>query len=272
MISFIEQTVGGDMEFFLAKKYNINYSEFLSTYPNNFQKDIISQWNEIESKITVASIFETNVTEKIHVVDIGDLDINKKTIKYLENVNNPDSIIYLYSGTKVKLLSSEKKQWEKAALEYAVTKKLTTTDISTIVKEYIQKSQVNIPGSVISEVISQSVDIREAINIVDFLSLCPDINTAWRETKNETKTLPFMMNFQPGNKTQINQWVKFANKDELQLALSIIFTKLQRNYSGDSKKAIAEVIEADRRIKNDNRVLPESWYKYMLWRIGENKY
>ena len=79
-----------------------------------------------------------------------------------------------------------------------------------------------------------------------------------------------MRSFNPDNlgTKELKPWVADVDDGELQLALSLIFTKLSKLNTVRSRELLSELINTDQKIKTRAKIKPLLWYKLFLYKAS----
>jgi hypothetical protein len=227
----------------------------------DIKKNISSQnlynWSDLQT-IGEESLFSDQ--KEIYLVDLSTCRQPMANIK-LERTNHA---IYLYNSEKRKYLSNEIKQLEKANIAYINTKTISSLELQNYVESYISKSKYNIDKNILSKILKSEKNLNEIVNIIDLASII-NIDKYLEATKSNEKLLLFQQNFIPKNFRSIKTWYENTTKDEIQLAISLIHTKLKKQ--PQYHYIIKDLINFDQFAKTNPTVKPEIWYKYFLFTV-----
>jgi hypothetical protein len=65
--------------------------------------------------------------------------------------------------------------------------------------------------------------------------------------------------------SDIQNWYSQIDDDDIQLALSLIYTKLDKQKDPKVPKLMSKLVRMDQRIKTSNKAPGSTWWKYFLW-------
>ncbi len=232
------------------------------------EKKLPDSWPDLNNILSEGSgLFDETSTNQ-YIIDIQSLVIDTKSIILLEQLAQklPDFRIYFYSSTENSLGSDAKKLWLKAEFEYTVLKSKDAGLVEQIADRYSSKIGLTLEQSELTTIIKQSQNYSELIDNLDFVSLAGDKKEAIKSLISEEKVPIFVLGFDPAKlETQVKRWYTEIGEDEIQLALSLIFGKLDKNKTGEAKELIKKLILTDQKIKTRSKVSPLVWYRLMLW-------
>ena len=236
------------------------------------QKLRLQNWNQLEQNLSGSGFFQDDLTDSktVFMVDLDELEINKNTINYIIASNSNLGVdVYLYSSVNESLDADTKKLFKKANISIESLKKINPITAQKIALEYASQLQLPISSIKLNTLSSQALSYYEIINDLEFLELVgsqnsdSDINLAITQMIKHEKPALYIQNF---TKNDINNWYKNVTADDLQLALSLIYTKLEKINTTTSKKTLQNLIQTDQKIKTNNKVGAMTWYKLFLWK------
>lgn len=237
----------------------------------------LQNWNQLEQNLSGGDFFQDTNPDNLSndstststfVIDLDELEINKNTISYLTNPSLDTSLsIYLYSSTNDTLDADTKKLLKKANIDLESFKKPNPDTIQKIASEHCKNLNLSISTSKLNTLCSQSLSYYEILNNLEFLELAQDQDSAFESMLKHEKPALFMQGLNLNNLPKdINNWYKNVGEDDLQLALSLIYTKLEKPNTDISKKLLQNLIQTDQKIKTSSRVGAMTWYKLFLWK------
>jgi hypothetical protein len=258
MITFLEYQQIEEIYHYLIQKHELQMDSIAGTN-SLVVKSTIQNISDL-TNLSTDSIFETDDDQNIHLVDITSLNLNIKTKNQFTTTPKQ---IYLYNPDQKSLLAKDKKTLANLGIIYEKTKPITKQLIEKYLEDHIQKQGVTIPTNHVKKTIMISKSVYEAITIIDTIQHTnPEKYLSAIESPNTPEL--YMASFKPGNKSDILLWYKHTKEDELQLAISLIHTKLKKLNNAGTKN-IKQVIELDFNIKTNNTITPMTWYKYFLY-------
>jgi hypothetical protein len=212
------------------------------------------------------SLFE-DVSDLPTLVDIQSIELIPKLIEIIINSEYPNPI-FITSTNNDSLDADTKKLGKKFDLNIISLKKINPEVAKQLAKEYSTKLGIKASAKKVEDLAIQCISYFEIIDSLDFIVLADDQNSAIDSMLKPFKLQLFMRGFNPNSLSikEIQPWVKDVDEGELQLALSLIFTKLSKLDSPLSKKLLQELILTDQRIKTRAKILPQVWYRLFLYK------
>jgi hypothetical protein len=188
------------------------------------------------------------------LVDILDSDL-KDLDKLSVNEN-----VYLFSS-QIELKADDKKLLKKYNINYQELKKTDSAIVQEIAQEYCQ--QLGINSSEIKPLLSQAKSYQEILDNIDFVQLSDNSKNAVESLMKEEKLALFMRGFNVNNLPKdATTWAREVDENDLQLALSLIYSKLDKQ---NSKQLLQKLILTDQKIKTRSKIKPLTWFKLFLW-------
>jgi hypothetical protein len=230
-----------------------NFSEIIT----NEQKDLGFDFDEKFSNLRV-------------LYNIGELEITDKVIKefnYLIVDSHSNYPIYLINKAKKSLDAGTKKIFQKYDVEIIEYGNWSSVSSLKVIKLYEKLYGVEIDKLTQNKLLSHN-SFWDLINALYIFELTKDANIAFDTIKKENSVELFRLNF--GLKTlksDLFQFYKYTQEDEIQLALSLILTKsLKLNNPAFYKKVSQLVVKTDKLIKT----YPNSlfWYRLLLFKLS----
>ena len=213
------------------------------------------------------SLFETETNSSPILVDILNIDLTAKLVDVISKAN-PETPVYIHSSINETYDADTKKILKKNNLEVVTLKKPNPEISKQIAIQYSTELELKASPKKIEDLATQCVSYFEIIDSLDFLSLSNNQNEALDSMLKPFKLQLFMRGFNPNSLSQkeIQPWVNDVDEGELQLALSLIFTKLSKMDSALSKRLLQELILTDQRIKTRAKISPLVWYRLFLYK------
>jgi hypothetical protein len=251
----------------ISKRHNIDLLKVL-TSPNIIERQKVNSVSELlEILNSEESLFESMETGRIVLVDILDIDLNPKLIESIAKTPT-ENYIFVHSSTAETFDADTKKLLKKNDLEIVTLKKVDPEVIKHLARDYSTNLGIKASAKKVEDLATQCISYFEIIDSLDFIVLADDQNSAIDSMLKPFKLQLFMRGFNPNSLSikEIRPWVKDVDEGELQLALSLIFTKLSKLDSPLSKKLLQELILTDQRIKTRAKISPLIWYRLFLYK------
>ena len=211
------------------------------------------------------SLFETETNSNPILVDILSVELTTKLMETIAKTN-PDSLLYIHSSINETYDADTKKTLKKNNLEVVTLKKINPEIAKHIANQYSAQLELKASTKKVEDLATQCVSYFEIIDSLDFVSLANNQNEAIDSILKPFKLQLFMRGFNPDSLSSIVPWVNDVDEGELQLALSLIFTKLSKMDSALSKRLLQELILTDQRIKTRAKISPLVWYRLFLYK------
>jgi hypothetical protein len=270
MITFVEYTDYSLLLSFICQKINSDtgFELILETGKiGSIQKIKLQNVFEIEQYLSSGDgLFEED-DQKVNnlLIDIQDIDINRH-IEYLnQKLENYDGQVFLYSSELDSVNAETKKNLKKCKIEVVTLKKIDTDIAIRLYEEYCQKIELKLSSSQISTLVAQTIFYHEIIDNLDFISIAGDVKKGYEALLKTQKPALFMQGFNLTN-LDIMPWYKNVDENELQLALSLIFGKLDKLTSEKAKYLQQQIIYTDQQIKTSSKLPSLTWFRLLLWK------
>jgi hypothetical protein len=211
------------------------------------------------------SLFD-DVDDTITLLDTQDIDLTPSVLLTIGNLNL-EKMIYLMSTSQEGYDADFKKQLKKVGLEIISIKKPDNVISQEIAKNYAIKINSSAKLSKIELLANQCVSYLEIIDCLDFAELSGSPDSAIDSMLKEQKLGLFMRSFNPSNLgiKDLQPWIRDVDEGELQLALSLIYTKLNKLDSDRARELLSKLIEVDQKIKTRSKINPLIWYRLFLF-------
>lgn len=237
---------------------------------------------------------------KIFLVDYGKLELDEKVLDYLIKMSgdlNSINEVYLYSFDEksIKNFGLLKKEIAKSKIETIEITKTETKTLNELLSQYLshlealnQATDIGLYEAKFTSLVAKAATYQEVLDMVDMVDLAgptleknDSINTlnitsnfsqnelkkqAITSLTKEEKPLPFMLGFNINNvQKDVPKWLDLIGEGELQLGLTLIQGKLEKQPATPTQKQILnELILTDQRTKTQN-IPMLIWWKYFLW-------
>jgi hypothetical protein len=270
MISYLEFANYSQLEEFLAQKIGFDWLDFYLQKNKPFQKNKISGWQELQSLLNSENmLFESELAENQNfLVNIQDLTIDKYSTAFLKEQDSKDLNLFLYSLEKEKLLAEEKKILKKDKIEYQKISKSDSKLRLQIANNYHQKLDLNFSPDFLNQIVQITNSFQEIVDILDFLELSEMDEKTAKEYFKAPELPIFMTSFATNNleRDTLKWYQKIESSDDIQLGLSLLMTKLNKQNNKTANKIKKMIIETDQKIKTTAKVDPMVWWKLLLWK------
>jgi hypothetical protein len=258
LLSFIHQKLGG----------NSNFEQALETgIIQGVQKIKLQNVYEIEQYLSCGDgLFEENIDQsKSLLIDIQTIDINKFAEYLSEQFAKYDGQAFLYSSELEGVNAETKKNLKKHKIEIETLKKIDHNLATKLYEEYCDKIDLKLSNSQISILVAQTISYHEIIDNLDFILMSGDLKKGYEALLKTQKPALFMQGFNLSNLDTM-PWYKNVDDNELQLALSLIFGKLDKVSSDKAKFLQQQIIYTDQKIKTSSKLPALTWFRLMLWK------
>ncbi len=250
----------------IAVRRGLDLLEILSN-SQLVQRQKVSNVTELMEILNAEESLFGEISNLPTLVDVQNIQLTSKLVGIIANceILNP---IFLTSTINDSLDAETKKVCKKFDLELITLKKLNPELAKQIARKYSLSLELTASPKKIEDLASQCISYFEIIDSLDFISLSDNQNKAIDSILKPFKLQLFMQGFNPNNLSskEIQPWVKDVDEGELQLALSLIYTKLSKIDSKFSKKLLQELILTDQRIKTRAKISPLIWYRLFLYK------
>lgn len=271
---------------YLAEIYDDeqNYLNWLSV-PNNVQllkpdtfSDLINNNPEEDLFAELPTGVEIDTSKNNFIatiidftkIDLENQQMRKKFEQFVSIKQELNQFIYS-NNLKFTINAEFKKTLKMLNVEVVSLKKMNPATALLIALAYRNKKQILISQQDIEQVVNSSFSYIEIIDKLDFLSNCPSVKEGLNSLLPDNNPALFMLGFDL-EKPKYENWLKLVTKDEYQLSLSLIFTKLLK--LEDSKEVSLwkkRVINLDKAFKSGDKMTGENMWKLFLWQF-KNKY
>jgi hypothetical protein len=270
MITFIEYTDYSLLLSFVYQKLG-NNSSFEQVLESGMivgiQKIKLQNVYEIEQYLSIGDGLFGEVSEQTNnfLIDIQEIDLNKYAQYVSEQFITYEGQVFLYSSELDVLNAETKKNLKKYKIEVETLKKIDTNVATKLYQEYCDQTKLQLSSSQIAILISQTISYHEIIDNIDFISMSGNVKKGYEALLKSQKPALFMQGFNLTNLDAVS-WYKNVDENELQLALSLIFGKLDKVSSDKAKYMQQQIIYTDKQIKTSSKLPALTWFRLMLWR------
>jgi hypothetical protein len=261
MIQYIEFIDHSFLTVYLAE--NLGQDIFESLMENNLIINRLKTNSIDEINLAInnsVDIFAESVNQN-WLIDILDTDINNLNLIEANSENN----IFLYSS-QIELKADDKKSLKKFGIEFVELKKVNEQKINQMAGRYCQQLELN--QKEVQTLITQSKSYQEIINNLELISLADNKSEAIKSLEITEKTPLFFRTFNMQNIQRDSIiWANEVTDADLQLALSLIYTKLEKQQNA---QVIQKLILTDQKIKTRSKINSLTWFKLFLWEVSKS--
>ncbi len=225
--------------------------------------------SDLEDTLSTGDIFQEEDTNPRILIDYQDLELNQESLGIIQGFQGDSLVLYsltpdisliklIGSNSSIEVIDYKQLQKDKN------TKEVYKISLNNIAQDYNNFLNLGLNPRELNQVIASSGTYREIIDNLDFLSLTESPSSHIGEFLIEEKPMLFILPFGPTmSRSVINTW-KNIPEDDMQLSLSLAFTKLQKL---GQKNLIQEVINTDYKVKTSTKLTPLVLWKYLLWKV-----
>jgi len=267
MLTYLEVSDFSFLAQYICATENLNFFDYLTNSNLKIEKYNPTTWQDVDN----LSQIENNLFEesdlKPCLIDLGILVIDEQNLGILEKLKPLDTNYYFYTTEDKKLTAETKKLLKKIDVEYLNFKSLDKNVAASLVQKYLDYRKVEIHKLNLNPIIDQSLNYQELVDNLDFIFLAKDKHQEAINSLLKEEQLPiFMYGFRTTNlASDVSRWLQRISSDDLQLHLSLIFTKLDKQKNTTSKLLQQELINTDQRIKNISKIDGQTWLKYFYY-------
>ncbi len=223
----------------------------------------LDDWNSLDSVLSWSEGLFTD-PEPISLVDISNVNLRTNNSQALLKIST-NKLVYCHRGTETSLSSEEKKLWDKLGFEYITLKQFSNSTKTFLLDNHLIRFNFNLTNLEKNQLLRQSQNYTELVNLLDLCFLTQ--NPSWViENTRESVDIPLFK--LPITQKSIASWQQ-VSEDNLQLALSLFFTKLEKLPQNISKKLQKLLILTDQNLKTKAKVKPTTWWKLFLWQVKQ---
>jgi hypothetical protein len=272
MFSYVEFAEHSLFKMFLAQKQDLNILDSILANQLVIEKKVPDTLADLSRIFAEGSgLFEEEIIT-CYAVDLINLTLDTKALDSISGLQTEYSSlqVYFYTSSETGLNAESKKNWQKVGLEYTVLKATDPQLMAQIAHSYLSKIGFELNLKDLNTILKESKSYTELVDNIDFVSLAGDTAEAVKSLIKEEKVPIFVMGFDPAKlSSQLPRWYSQIGEDELQLALSLIFGKLDKNNSQSAREMTKKLILTDQKIKTRSKVSPLTWYRLFLWEAGK---
>jgi hypothetical protein len=248
----------------LSGLVGFNFKEYLFEKKLPLERVKIEDWSDLQTVILSQDFFSE--TSSDYLIDISNLKIDEKSCQQI--VQYSEQNLFFYSSAfDRKFSADEKKFLKKFKIETLTLKKIDKSIANQLLLEYLDIIKLGLTISEQNKLVENLNSYNQIVDYLDYIDLVEDNKTAFQNLIQEPSLPIFMMRFTAGKSVkEAKTWFNLVNDDEIQLHLSLIYTKLEKQNNLESKKLLKELILTDQKIKTVSKIKPSLWLKLFLWR------
>lgn len=159
--------------------------------------------------------------------------------------------------------------FKKSNLEIEKKKKIDTQVLALHLNKYLEEQAVELKPSFKKQLLNLGDPITQvnALSVAHFLE--PATFSEYLESITEQSTPLFWLQLNEANtKNQVKQWTKQIGEEEVQLAISLASTQLQKAQGTYRIKGMNYLIETDAKLKSTVKISPLTAFRYFLYRMN----
>jgi hypothetical protein len=200
-----------------------------------------------------------------YLIDLQSIDITRQAEYLSLKLADYEGQVFIYSSEVEGVNADTKKNLKKYKIELETLKKIDPDTTSTLYSNYCNENQIQLTSSQIKTLVEQTISYHEIIDNLDFISMSGDLKTGYEALLKTQKPMLFMQGFNL-DKLDYMPWYRNVDDNELQLALSLIFGKMDKSTSTDAQYIQQEVINTDQKIKTSSKLPSLTWFRLLLFK------
>jgi hypothetical protein len=228
----------------------------------------LDSWSQLLEISQTDNLFTQQPTI-LSIYDVQNLSLDAKILSGVSS----DSDIYLFNSQN-KLLAGDKKIIIQSGAQVIEPDKINTDFVERFITKYASNIEFNLPHKYIKDIVTISDNLFEIVDIIDYLYLADDAQTALSSLKKITEIPLFMLSIRENKLGEdIKRWLPYLHADESQLIISLLFTKLDKGTSKLSKQLQKDLIAIDNKIKSQSKLDSVLLLKLFIWKThNQNTY
>ena len=266
MTYFLEYTDFSLAVEYICSQQNIDFLETWQSKKLPFLRLKPESWFDLQTTVLQDEDLFGQNTPQSFLISIENLPLDNSVLSILNKFQTSNNQFYLTYSNDEKLLADSKKILKKSDIEFVQLKKPDPQKALEIAQRHSQKIDLKISATDLQKLIKQASGYQQLIDELDFIWLSGNSQKAVQNLLVEEELPIFMMSFKPENaKNDSLKWYKKVREDDVQLLISLLFTKVSKDSSQIAKKLIQELILVDQKSKTISKVACSVWLKYWLW-------
>jgi hypothetical protein len=220
----------------------------------------LDSWNQF-FELTQTDILFSEETNTFKIFDIRDLVLSKDILSQLSGSEN----IYIYSSFS-KLLAADKKLILKHDGNVVEVESISNSEVKEFALDYAAVRGYLLPDIDNALLVQITVNFLEIIDILDFIFLSNDPHAALISLIIKEETQIFMLPLRPDKLSDdLKKWIPYLKIDDIQLILSMLFTKLDKHKTQISNSLLKKLIKLDNMIKSQSRLESILLVRLFIW-------
>jgi hypothetical protein len=221
----------------------------------------LESWSQFFENAETNELFGSDNPQNI-VYDINQLVFDKNTTQQLSFSENN-----FFFSSSYKLLAKDKAD-VKECMRVIDPLILNQSELENLLEKQAKVLQLDLKQNKIKEILQVSKNFFELVDILDFLSLAPDINIGLASLKKTELTPIFMLPLRTNSlSSDLKLWLPYIHKDESQLMISMMFTKLEKHKTDFSRKLLKKLIQLDNKSKSQSKIAATLLLKLFIWEV-----
>jgi putative sterol carrier protein len=271
MITFIEFSQQAVVEEWLAERLQVSVLDLLDKTP--WQRMMIDNWEIVATYVDspqdlLFSEEDSSATQPL-LINFQELEIDQDVIDFLDQLTDTSREVFVYSYELPKLKTDLKKKWKKAGLGYEIVTKSQIETREKVAQAYAQQLDLKLSQKNLKEVAESSLHWREVVNNLDLLWLSGSPKKALPQVVEAEATPLFKYSLRPHTlERDVRRWSEIG-EGEIQLAMSLIAGKLEKQQSATDRKLLQKLILTDEKMKTRSEVEATTWWKLFLYEVKQ---
>jgi hypothetical protein len=269
MIYFLEYTDWDLVVEHLASQENMDLlSIILGEQTLPLERVRLMAWHTLNMDLAASEDLFGQDSKRVTLVDMEGLSLKKSEEADLRELSAGQEI-YFYRSAGVGLSAEEKKIWKNLKYEYLTLKKPEPKTAQALLQAYGERYQLSLTSSQQAELLKKASNYTELLNILELVYLTQDPDRVLQDYFAPESLPVFMLPFSPGKLAgQVGPWRDKIGPDEVQLGLSLVYGKLDKQSSSAAKELQKELIRTDKKIKTNPKASGSTWWKLFLWKAA----
>jgi hypothetical protein len=270
MVTYIEYSDRSLLLQWLSQKYGFDFLDVLSgKVPCPIESLGISNFAELYNYLEAdLGLFDFDGTgSSQYLVDIKELALDADNLARIKSLSENSDLDIILHTTDGAIKADTKKILAKLEIPTLQFKKPDQEILSSIAQKYIDENSMGITVQELGNAVTTCENYNELLNNLDFVFLANNKKEAIKSLVKSEKLALFMRGFGINNlEKDTRTWAKEVDENDLQLALSLIYGKLDKLDTHKSKQLQKELILTDQRIKTRSKISGLVWFKMFLYR------
>jgi hypothetical protein len=272
MSVFVEYSDTSLLDVYLADLTGLAAIDVLGAKARLWQTFKPLNLQELEQNLNAGGDLFEPTKHLVNLINLENITLSPQVLEAMADILNSNanqSIVHL--GPEIALNAELKKVWQKTGAKYETLKKADPKVKLNLFDIYSKQLGLKLAAGQAKQIIDQALTYHEILDSLDFISLSENITEAVNSLKIEEKPLPFMLSFNL-NKLghDVKKWYELIGEEDIQLALSLIYTKLDKQSGPAVDNLKQKLVGTDKRIKTSSKGNPHVWWKYFLWEAARD--